>query len=101
MFVHSVYFWLRPDLTEAESKAFWEGVHSLTTIESVKWGFVGTPAATDRPVIDRSYSCKLVVAFDDVAGHDFYQEDPIHDRFRKECAPYWTKVLIYDAESKQ
>ncbi|HYE71886.1 MAG TPA: Dabb family protein [Blastocatellia bacterium] len=98
MFVHSVYFWLKPELTEAETKAFWEGVRSLTTIKTVKFGFVGTPASTDRPVIDRSYSCKLVVAFDDLAGHDFYQEDPVHDQFRINCAPYWSKVLIYDAE---
>jgi hypothetical protein len=99
MFVHSVYFWLKPELTEAEQQAFWDGVRSLTTIKSVRQSFVGRPAATDRPVIDRSYSCALVVMFDDLAGHDFYQEDPIHDRFREGCAAYWTKVLIYDAES--
>jgi Stress responsive A/B Barrel Domain len=35
--------------------------------------------------------------FDDEAGHDAYQLHPIHDRFRQECAPFWSKVLIYDA----
>jgi hypothetical protein len=97
MFVHSVYFWLKPDLTQEQVDTFWRGVRSLTTIESVRQGHVGTPAATDRPIIDRSYSCALVVVFDDESGHDLYQAHPIHDRFREECSPCWSKVLIYDA----
>ena len=97
MFVHSVYFWLKPDLTEEQRAKFWEGVRSLTTIESVRQGFAGLPASTDRPIIDRSYSCALIVIFDDPAGHDAYQVDPVHDKFREECAPFWSKVLIYDA----
>lgn len=97
MFVHSVYFWLKPDLSEEDRAKFWAGVRSLTTIESVRQGYVGTPAATDRPIIDRSYSCALVVAFDDDAGHEAYQVHPVHDRFREECASCWDKVLIYDA----
>jgi len=97
MFVHSVYFWLKPDLTEEQRAKFWEGVRSLTTIESVRQGFAGLPASTDRPIIDRSYSCALIVIFDDAAGHDAYQVHPVHDKFREECAPFWSKVLIYDA----
>lgn len=96
MFIHSVYFWLNPHLTEAQRAQFWAGVHSLTTIESVRQGYVGTPAATDRPIIDRSYTCALVVIFDDAASHDAYQVDPIHDQFRDECALFWIKVQIYD-----
>jgi hypothetical protein len=97
MFIHSVYFWLKPGLTEEQRAKFWESARSLTTIESVRHGFVGVPAATDRPVIDRSYSCALIVAFDDDEGHDVYQKHPVHDKFRDECAPFWSKVLIYDA----
>jgi len=97
MFVHSVYFWLKPDLTDEQRAKFWEGARSLTTIESVRQGFAGSPASTDRPIIDRSYSCALIVIFDDAAGHDAYQVHPVHDKFREECAPFWSKVLIYDA----
>ena len=99
MLAHSVYFWLRPDLNEQEIKQFQDGVRSLTTIESVRFGFTGTPSSTDRPIIDRSYSCALIVVFDDMAGHDLYQAHPIHDKFRIDCAPFWTRVVIYDAES--
>jgi hypothetical protein len=97
MFTHSVYFWLRADLTEAERATFREGALSLTTIDAVRHGFLGVPAPTDRPIIDRSYSYALVVVFDDEDGHDRYQTDPIHDRFRERCGGLWERVLIYDA----
>jgi hypothetical protein len=97
MFIHSVYFWLKPDLTDADRAVFWTGVYSLTTIQSVRQGYVGTPAATDRPIIDRSYSCALLILCEDEAGHEAYQVDPIHDKFRNECGTFWSKVLIYDA----
>jgi len=97
MFVHSVFFWLKPDLTDQQRARFWETVRSLAAIESVKHCYVGTPASTDRPIIDRSYSCALTVIFDDDAGHDAYQVHPLHDRFRDECSAFWTKVLIYDS----
>jgi hypothetical protein len=100
MFIHSVYFWLRDDLDSQQTQTFWERVNALTTIESVRHGYVGVPASTDRPIIDRTYSCALVVAFDDEAGHDAYQVDPIHDRFRDECASFWHKIVIYDAVTR-
>ena len=99
MLVHTVYFWLKPDLTPAQQEQFWTGVRSLGTISSVRQCHIGTPAATDRPIIDRSYSCGLVVAFDDDAGHEAYQVDEIHDKFRIECADLWDRVLIYDMKT--
>lgn len=97
MFIHSVYFWEREGLTPAERSEWEEGLRSLTTIETVRGGWIGTPASTDRPVIDRSYSYALVVHFADEAGHDVYQEHPVHDVFRERCARFWKKVQIYDA----
>ena len=100
MFVHSVYFWLKPDLNEDDVARFWQGARSLTTIPSVKHGWAGTPANTDRPIIDRSYTCALVVAFDDEAGHEEYQVHPVHDDFRRKCASLWSKIVIYDATTE-
>ena len=96
MFVHCVFFWLKDDLTPDEVRQFEAGARSLTTIGSVRHGFLGPPAATDRPIIDRSYSYGLVVVFDGKAEHDAYQEDPVHDRFRETCSGFWQKVQIYD-----
>jgi hypothetical protein len=97
MFVHAVYFWLKEHLTDAQRAAFVAGARSLTTIASVKHGYFGIPASTDRPIIERSYSHALVVLFASQADHDSYQADPIHDRFRDECADFWQKVVIYDS----
>ena len=97
MFVHAVYFWLRPDLTADERARFDAGVRSLRTIPAVRHGWVGVPAATDRPIIERGYSCALTLVFDDEAGHDHYQTHPVHDRFREECGTFWTAVRIFDS----
>lgn len=97
MFVHAVYFWLRPDLTPEQSAQFAAGVRSLGTIEGVAQCYIGIPASTDRPVIERSYSQALVVVFADEAGHEAYQVHPLHDRFREECSPLWTRVQIFDS----
>ncbi len=97
MFVHTVYFWLKPDLTAEQLKTCVAGMKSLIGIKTVRFGHLGKPAATDRPIIERGYSYALVVAFDDVAGHDYYQEVDIHDRFRQQCGSFWHKVIIYDS----
>jgi hypothetical protein len=100
MFVHAVYFWLRENLTAAERKKFLAGVRSLRAIEGVKDGYIGVPAPTDRPVIERGYSQSLLLIFPDQAAHDAYQTHPVHDRFRKECSGFWTSVRIYDSISE-
>jgi hypothetical protein len=96
MLIHSVYFWLKDGITPREVATFEAGVRKLLTIDSVITGYVGTPASTaDRPIIDRTYHYGLIVIFDDLAGHDAYQVDPIHDTFRS-LAALWKRVQIYD-----
>lgn len=99
MLVHTVYFWLRPDLTAAQLADFRKGVESLGGIKAVDKLYVGTPAkTTKRPIIDDSYSFALTVVCKDVAAHDAYQVDPIHLKFIETFKTYWIKVQIYDAE---
>lgn len=97
MLVHSVFFWLKAELTEAQAADFRAGLESLATVPSVHAVYIGTPAPTDRPVIDRSYSYALTVLLDGMAEHDQYQEDPIHRAFVKDFSGHWDRVLIYDA----
>jgi hypothetical protein len=97
MFVHAVYFWLHDNLSDMQRDTFQRGVASLATIDSVHQAFVGVPASTDRPIIDRTYSQALIVVFQNERDHDRYQVDPIHDRFREECSRFWRKVVIYDS----
>jgi hypothetical protein len=61
--------------------------------------YVGQPVKTEkRAIIDDSYSYALTVICKDLAAHDAYQIDPIHDEFRDKCHTFWTRVQIYDAE---
>jgi hypothetical protein len=99
MFIHTVFFWLRPDLPPADRRAFEAGVASLRGVAGVRQAWWGRPAATNRPVIDRTYSCGLTLAFEDQAGHDAYQEDPIHLSFVEQNRDKWTRVQIYDYET--
>jgi Stress responsive A/B Barrel Domain len=97
MFVHAVYFWLRSDISAADRATFTAWLPRLTALPSVRHGYVGVPAATDRPVIERSYSHAMVLLFDDAAGENAYQVHAEHDRFRAECGPFWTQVRIFDS----
>ncbi len=97
MFVHAVYFWLRDDLTSREQDHFLDGLRSLRAIDGVEHGYIGVPAPTDRPVIERGYTRSLVLVFADQKAHDAYQVHHVHDRFRAECGSYWTAVRIYDS----
>jgi Stress responsive A/B Barrel Domain len=99
MLVHTVFFWLKPELTAAQVATFRRGVESLGTIKAVDKCYVGTPAKTERrPIIDASYSFALTVILKDVAAHDAYQVDAIHLKFIAECKTFWSRVQIYDAQ---
>jgi hypothetical protein len=96
--VHSVFFWLKDDLSDADKAAFRAGVASLKTVSTVKDMYIGPPAPTEeRGVIDNSYSTALIVHFADVAGQNAYQIDPIHLKFVEDHKDKWTKVVVYDS----
>ncbi len=99
MLVHVVNFWLKKGLSAEDIAAFEAGVKSLGQIESLKDFHVGKPAVTKRPVIDRTYDYCLLTTFDDMQGHDIYQDAPVHLEFIKNCEKYWERVVIYDSES--
>lgn len=60
----------------------------------------GQPAATNRPVVDFSYTYSLVVSFPDLKTHDAYQADPSHVLFIEKAQHLWKKVQIYDSVSE-
>ncbi len=99
MLVHSVYFWLKPELTAAQRADFRRGVESLAAITAVEQVYVGAPAQTPkRAIIDDSYAVALTVLCKDLAAQDAYQVDPIHLKFVETFKTFWTRVQIYDAE---
>lgn len=98
MLVHTVFFWLDPQLGAAQRAEFEMRLNKLTTISAVSHGFTGVPSATNRPVIDRTYSYGLTLIFENLAKHDEYQVDPLHQEFIEKCHAMWLKVTIYDFE---
>lgn len=95
-FVHTVFFWMKEDLTEEEAKFFEEGMEKLgqvPSIHSYKWG---KPAGTPREVVDNSYTYAWIVDFKTSEDQDAYQVDPIHQKFIDESQHLWTKVQVYD-----
>lgn len=97
MFVHVVYFWLNegtPDSARQQLAVDCETY--LGKIPSVRHLWAGGPAMTPRPVVDNSYDVGLCVVLDDAAGHDVYQEHPLHKEFIARNKPHWKRVQIYD-----
>lgn len=96
--VHSVFFWLKEDLTAEQQAAFRAGVASLRDVSTIQNMYVGPVAPTEeRGVIDNTYSIALLVHFADVAGQNAYQIDPIHLKFVDDHKDKWTKVVVYDS----
>lgn len=98
MFVHTVYFWLKKDLSPSQRAEFRAGVDTLQGVPSADAVYVGIPAATARPVVDRTYDVALVVLLKNLAAHDAYQVDPVHRAFVEQFSSFWEKVVIYDSE---
>lgn len=96
-FFHTVYFWLKSDITEAQKDDFMKGLHSMKEIESVIDYEVGVAAGTPREVVDNSYDVALITSFKDAAGHEAYQVHPIHDAFREIAGPVIDSLRIYDS----
>ncbi len=99
MLLHTVFFWLKEDLTDEQRTMFRKELEELGRIEATEAVFIGTPAATEqRPVVDNSFSFNLAVFLRGVEAHNAYQSDPIHLKFIEKCSSLWTRVQVYDAE---
>ncbi len=98
MMIHTVLFWMKDGASDADVQALRQGLETLQRIKAPEAVYIGTPAETKRPVIDRSYTFCLTVVLPGMEAHDAYQEDPIHLAFVDNCARLWDRVLIYDAD---
>ncbi len=97
MFVHAVYFWGQPDLTDPDKESWLKGLKSLPGIETVEHGYVGVPADTHRDVVEKTYTYALVLVFKDKNAHDRYQVHLTHLAFVETCAKFWRKVIVHDS----
>jgi hypothetical protein len=96
--VHHVYFWLKNPSSKEDLNKLIEGISTLRPIPTVRQFRLGVPAATTkRDVIDDSYAVSLFTVFDDIKGHDVYQEHPVHLKFIEKYSYLWGKVTVYDS----
>jgi hypothetical protein len=101
VFVHHVLFYLSAAASDDDRAKLLEGLQQLQAIPAIKLSHIGTPAETNRAVIDRTYTYSWLCFFESAAAEQSYQQHPIHDSFRQEYARYWEKVVIYDAVGPQ
>ena len=97
IFIHHVFFWLNNPESKENLNALIEGLKKLSQVQTIRKFHIGSPASTNRAVIENTYSVSWFLLFDSKEDQDSYQVDPIHLNFVKECSHLWSKVIVYDA----
>ncbi len=97
MVVHHVYFWLKNPENQADKSELVAGLERLSKVPTIRLAHIGTPANTNREVIDRSYAISWLCFFDTLEEEEVYQIHPIHLKFVADCAHLWEKVIVYDS----
>ena len=99
--VHCVFFTCRPGTPETEVASLTadcEGLGRIPTVRKVSTG--GRDLRFAREVNDQEFTIGLTVWFDDKAGHDVYQDHPLHKQFVEKHKAYWAKVRVFDYNAK-
>jgi hypothetical protein len=97
LFVHHVYFWLKNPSSEADKAKLLEGLNKLAKVPTIRMVHIGTPASTNRSVIERGYAVSWLCFFDNLEEEEIYQKHPIHLKFVEDYSHLWEKVIVYDA----
>ena len=96
-FVHIVFFWLVNDDQPTRKRFLAELKKFIDNVDVIRTKHIGSPADTDREVIDNSYSYCMVLSFDSKKEHDIYQEHKLHMEFIERASSLWNRVLVYDS----
>ncbi|HLT86457.1 MAG TPA: Dabb family protein [Sphingobacterium sp.] len=95
--LHSVYFWLKDDITEEEEQDFLNFFEELRKVPGVQTLQYGKPAPTNpRPVVDNSFQYNLVVTFQNMDDINTYETHPAHISAAEQYSKYWTNVEVRD-----
>ncbi|MEL6810699.1 MAG: Dabb family protein [Bacteroidota bacterium] len=99
-FAHNVYIWLKNPESQEDRLAFLESLNKFLNVSTnIQTKHVGTPVASERDVVDDSFSFSIVLTFEDKAAQDRYQDEPAHKLFIEESSHLWEKVLVYDSDN--
>lgn len=97
LFVHHVYFWLKNPNSEADKAKLIEGLEELSKVSEIKMAHIGTPASTNRSVIEKGYAVSWLLFFENLDEEEIYQKHPIHLKFVADYSHLWEKVIVYDS----
>jgi hypothetical protein len=97
MFVHHVYFYLKNKGSEADKAKLLEGLNKLAKVPTIKFVHIGSPATTDRSVIEKGYAVSWLCFFNNLEDEEIYQKHPIHLKFVEDYSALWEKVIVYDS----
>lgn len=97
-FAHVVLFWLNNPDNLQERKKFEASLEKfIKNSEYIKTIHLGSPANTNRPVIDNTYTYCMILTFTSKEEQDKYQDEPGHKAFIAESEELWEKVIVYDS----
>ncbi|MGV6832230.1 MAG: Dabb family protein [bacterium] len=97
-FVHSVFFWLKEPQNQNHREQFLTSLNKfISQSPNIQTRHVGSPADTDRAVIDNTYTFSLLLSFNSAEDEKAYQDEPAHKLFISESQDLWDKVLVYDS----
>ncbi|MCP4311496.1 MAG: Dabb family protein [Bacteroidetes bacterium] len=96
-FLHVVFFWLKDDSGSTRKKFLSELREFIDNVDLIRTKHIGSPADTDREVIDSTWSYSLILSFDSKKEQDLYQDHPLHKRFIENASSLWEKVQVYDS----
>jgi len=89
---------LNQDVTEDQKAAFITDCEKLAEIETVRAFYSGSPANTDRDVIENTYDYAVVFHFKDLEDQEYYQQHPLHLKMIEMHQEKWEKVMVTDIE---
>jgi len=96
--VHSVYFWLKENISDEEEQDFLNFFAELRKVPGVQTLQYGKTAPTNpRPVVDHSFQYNLLVTFASMEDINTYETHPIHTAAAEQYSKYWEKVEVRDA----
>jgi hypothetical protein len=97
--MHSVYFWLKKDISKEEEQDFLQYFELLKSTPGVASLSFGKPAKTKRrDVTDNSFDYNLVILFNNLQQISIYENHPDHLAGAKKYQKYWEKVQVRDTE---
>ena len=95
---HVVLVWLKKPGNAADRAAVVAAAKKFQReIPEIQHLSVGTPLASERPVVDDSFDVGLVMRFANAADLSTYEKHPVHVKAVKEVLqPIAKKLLVYD-----